>query len=146
MADNVPVTPGSGASFATDDVSGVHYQRVKISDGTADATNHWEIESDGMGQVRAAPKSTTPVSGNQGPLTISSSSVTLSVPATATHCLITCETADVRFWLDGTAPTSSAGHLMVSGQSMEIPCTTAPKFIRVTSTDAILQVSYFKYV
>jgi hypothetical protein len=29
MADNVPVTAGSGVSIAADDIGGVHYQRVK---------------------------------------------------------------------------------------------------------------------
>lgn len=38
MADNVPITAGSGTTIATDDVSGVHYQRVKLVDGTLDAT------------------------------------------------------------------------------------------------------------
>jgi hypothetical protein len=33
MADNVAVTPGSGATIAADDVGGVLYQRVKISYG-----------------------------------------------------------------------------------------------------------------
>jgi hypothetical protein len=33
MADNVAITPGSGATVAADDVSGVLYQRVKISVG-----------------------------------------------------------------------------------------------------------------
>lgn len=38
MADNVAITAGSGTSVATDDISGVHYQRVKPSwgaDGSA---------------------------------------------------------------------------------------------------------------
>lgn len=38
MSDNVPITPGSGANIATDDVGGVQYQRTKVnfgSDGTA---------------------------------------------------------------------------------------------------------------
>lgn len=38
MADNVPFTPGTGATGATDDIGGVHYPRVKIAlggDGTA---------------------------------------------------------------------------------------------------------------
>lgn len=38
MADNVAITSGSGTSVATDDVGGVHYQRVKTTwgaDGTA---------------------------------------------------------------------------------------------------------------
>lgn len=33
MADNVPITSGSGTSIATDDVGGVHYQRVKPAFG-----------------------------------------------------------------------------------------------------------------
>jgi hypothetical protein len=33
MADNVDISPGSGASIATDDVDGVHYQRVKLDAG-----------------------------------------------------------------------------------------------------------------
>ena len=33
MADNVPVTAGSGTSIATDDVSGVHYQKIKVDAG-----------------------------------------------------------------------------------------------------------------
>ena len=33
MADNIAITAGSGTSVATDDVSGVHYQRVKVATG-----------------------------------------------------------------------------------------------------------------
>ena len=33
MADNVAVTPGSGATIATDDVGGAQYQRVKLDLG-----------------------------------------------------------------------------------------------------------------
>lgn len=33
MADNVSVTPGAGTTIATDDVAGVHYQRVKLDGG-----------------------------------------------------------------------------------------------------------------
>ena len=38
MADNIPITVGSGTSVATDDVGGIHYQRVKVAlgaDGSA---------------------------------------------------------------------------------------------------------------
>jgi hypothetical protein len=38
VADNVAITPGSGASIAADDISGVLYQRIKLawgSDGSA---------------------------------------------------------------------------------------------------------------
>jgi hypothetical protein len=37
VADNVPITAGTGTNVATDDVTGVHYQRVKLVDGTADS-------------------------------------------------------------------------------------------------------------
>lgn len=33
MADNVPITAGSGTYVATDDVSSVHYQRIKLDGG-----------------------------------------------------------------------------------------------------------------
>jgi hypothetical protein len=33
MADNVPITPGSGKDIATDDVSGAHFQKVKLDVG-----------------------------------------------------------------------------------------------------------------
>jgi hypothetical protein len=39
MADNVSWTAGSGTTVATDDVSGVHYQKIKLVDGTADGTD-----------------------------------------------------------------------------------------------------------
>lgn len=38
MADGVAITAGSGTTIATDDVGGVHYQRVKLVDGTLDGT------------------------------------------------------------------------------------------------------------
>lgn len=38
MADNVAITAGSGTTIATDDISGVHYQRIKLVDGALDGT------------------------------------------------------------------------------------------------------------
>lgn len=37
MADNVPITAGSGTDIASDDVGGVHYQKVKQAVGVADS-------------------------------------------------------------------------------------------------------------
>lgn len=37
MVDNVAVTPGAGASIATDDVAGVHYQIIKQAYGALDS-------------------------------------------------------------------------------------------------------------
>lgn len=55
MADNVrlPVT-GTGTAdvdAATDDVSGVHYQKIKVVDGTADSTTPMKVNSDGAAWV-----------------------------------------------------------------------------------------------
>lgn len=38
MADNVAITAGAGTTVATDDVSSVHFQKVKLVDGTADSS------------------------------------------------------------------------------------------------------------
>jgi hypothetical protein len=35
MANNIPITPGSGAVVATDDVSGIEYQKIKLDVGAA---------------------------------------------------------------------------------------------------------------
>ena len=43
MADNVAITSGSGTSVATDQVGSDHYQRVKITDGTADSSTHLAV-------------------------------------------------------------------------------------------------------
>ena len=42
MADTVPITPGSGANIATDDIGGVQYQRVKLISGI-DSVNDGDI-------------------------------------------------------------------------------------------------------
>lgn len=39
MADNFDITTGSGTTVATDDVGGVHFQKVKLMDPTADSSN-----------------------------------------------------------------------------------------------------------
>jgi hypothetical protein len=46
MADNVAVTAGSGTSIATDDVAGVHYQKVKLRGGADDAAARLDVAED----------------------------------------------------------------------------------------------------
>lgn len=43
MADNVAISAGTGTSIATDQVGSDHYQRVKITDGTADSSTHLKV-------------------------------------------------------------------------------------------------------
>lgn len=47
MADNVQINPGTGVAIATDDVGGVQYQRIKLTDGTPDSSNHAVVDSSG---------------------------------------------------------------------------------------------------
>jgi hypothetical protein len=42
MADNFDITPGSGGKAATDDIGGVHFQRIKLIHG-ADGTNEGDV-------------------------------------------------------------------------------------------------------
>ncbi|KKN28647.1 hypothetical protein LCGC14_0852200 [marine sediment metagenome] len=61
------------------------------------------------------------------------------------HAFITCETASVRFWLDGMAPTSSVGHQLDAGDTLTLDSPAQivnVRFIRKDGTDATLRVSY----
>lgn len=51
MANNVPITAGSGTPIATDDISGAHYQRVKITDGTEDSATPMVVSAEGAARV-----------------------------------------------------------------------------------------------
>lgn len=61
MADNVTL-PGAAEIVATDDISGVQYQRVKLTDGLADSTTHVRAKTVNPGPadagliVRQAPE------------------------------------------------------------------------------------------
>jgi hypothetical protein len=65
---------------------------------------------------------------------------------TASSALITTETADCRFTIDGTAPTTTVGHLATSGSQMTIDgLENIKKFraIRTGDTSATLKVTYY---
>jgi hypothetical protein len=76
MADNVPITPGAGTTVATDEIGGVHYQRMKLVDGTLDGTE--AIGGDAAHgldvDITRFPSSN---SGSPGNVASSASSVTL---------------------------------------------------------------------
>lgn len=46
MTDNVAITAGSGTSIATDDVAGVHYQKVKLRGGADDSAARLDVAED----------------------------------------------------------------------------------------------------
>jgi len=85
MADNVSITSGGSTVIATDDVGGVHYQRIKVIDGTADGTAG--IPGDAVGlYIQGGVPSGTADSGNPmkiGARAVSFGSDPISVSASA---------------------------------------------------------------
>lgn len=52
MADNIDISPGAGATVATDQVAfGRHYQRMKLTDGAEGSENHASVRADGTQEV-----------------------------------------------------------------------------------------------
>lgn len=76
MADNVAITAGSGTSIATDDVSGVHYQRVKLDvggDGAASAVtalNPLPVKTTALGQTWYVCADAVALAANKWHLTV----------------------------------------------------------------------------
>lgn len=85
MADNVAVTAGSGTNIATDDISNAnrHYQRMKITDGTADSETHLMVVAEDaasangdtgiipMAKRTDAPANSSGTDGDYEPLQVS---------------------------------------------------------------------------
>lgn len=94
----------------------------------------------------------TPVPFASESITVSSAAKTLTaatyapgtgIPA-ATQAWITCADDAVRYWLDGSTPTATVGHVLAAGDGLAIQTAAIAGFraIRKT-TDAILSVTYF---
>lgn len=49
MVDNVDFTPGVGATAATDEIGGLHYQRVKVSIGVDGSATDWPSNAGAAG-------------------------------------------------------------------------------------------------
>ena len=99
-------------------------------------------------EFRAVPNA---AAAHQGPLTVSSSAVTLlsllsggALHAETRFVEITVETDDVRLTVQGTAPTSSLGRLVLVDSSRLLSRAEADlaQVIRVT-TNAALQVTQY---
>ena len=86
----------------------------------------------------------SPVAGFQT-LTVSSTAVALTVPATARLAVLTILTDNIRYRDDGTNPTATVGMLVVAGSDIVVcggPSLGAFRMIRQT-TDATVSVSYY---
>lgn len=70
---------------------------------------------------------------------------TTSNQASSNYAFFRCETANVRWRDDGTSPTSSVGHLLNAGETLEYDGRLDKiKFIRTGATDASVTASYFR--
>lgn len=102
MTDNVAVTAGSGTTLATDDVSGVHFQKVKLIDGTADSSV--AIEASAGGELEVTDHGATVV-GSQ--VTVSNSTTQLVAADAARKELIIVNRQTVAVYIGATAATTS---------------------------------------
>lgn len=109
-------------------------------------TAYVKVLADADGRLKVAPYGSDPVASSAESITVADTAAGLStVPATAQGALVTIETANVRYWLDGSTPTSSAGHLAPAGTRVELRTrqqVLSFKAIRADSTSAKLQVTY----
>ena len=80
-------------------------------------------------------------------LTVSSTVIQLNAAFRSRndYCLITVETATLRFWLDGTNPTASTGHEVSPGDELILETVDELQdiqFIRRDGTDGVLRCSF----
>jgi hypothetical protein len=80
MANNVDITAGSGTSIASDDVAGIHYQAVKLVDGTEDSTTRI-VSGNG---TAAASLRVTVASDSTGVLAVTDNGGSLTVDGSVT--------------------------------------------------------------
>ena len=111
MADNVAVTPGSGATVAFDDISGIMYQRVKIgvgADGSATDVS------------TAAPLPVTTGTAS----TLAANNVACTTGATAILAAnqarkgFVIKAIDGAVYIGGSGVTTSTGFLLSTGESL----------------------------
>lgn len=89
MADNVNITPGSGAVIASDEVAGAQYQRVKVTwgaDGTANET------SSASPLPVATTSGITGIADGRKVVTTAGTRVTLAASTACKQVIITAET------------------------------------------------------
>jgi hypothetical protein len=131
MADNVNITPGTGVVVRTEELAGGEQAQVVF-------------------QAEMFPEALDLSAVGDHQATIAATAAGLpNIPSTATHALLSVETADLR-WLDtGTNPTATQGHklatdsyLWISGRQRLLDW----KMIRVGGTSAVINVTYYRYV
>jgi len=155
MADNVDITPGAGATIAADDVAGVQFQKMKVDVGGNGVSAPLV-----QGQQTMANSLSVAVASDQDLLEPNSAQAdqALTVDATAggvqfsafhadtTQVFWSSESAQCRVTFDGSAPTTTNGHLIEDGSSgiWSKALATAAKFIRTGAVSVTISASQLK--
>ncbi len=135
MADNFAITPGVGVTLGSDEVGGVHHQRVKLSlgaDGTAidapgEGTNGLDVDVTRVqGTVAVSAASALPVSDNGGFLSVDDGAGSLTVDAPATSP-VGVRLSDGTAFITALPVTDNGGNLSVDdgGGSLTVDGTVA---------------------
>ncbi len=128
---NIPITPGTGvSSVATETISGVDYQKIKVIDGTASGTTPLKINVDGS--------ITASIYGNITGAVAASISGTVATTLTGTPSIsgtvnIGTQSGSVVAFQGGTAITSISGSVTITGSVLTLYAPTASLVSGVTS-------------
>lgn len=95
-----------------------------------------------LGAVTAIP---TVLAGQQT-LGVTTTAASLTIPANATHALLTVDKGggDIRYWENAVAPTATTGLLVQAGDAVELTNLANVRLISTTGTVNI-NVSYRRY-
>lgn len=113
MADNIAVTPGTGATVAADEIGGVLFQRVKIAVGADGSATDVSSSNPVPSKILMAP-------GTARQLTTSGTSANTALTAGIKAVSIYARTSDARFSIGNTSQTaSSSSHFIASGERLD---------------------------
>jgi hypothetical protein len=109
VADNLPITAGSGTTVHTDDVGGVHDQYIKIEDGTLDSTNKLIVNAAGEMLVKISTATATVPVSVASALDVSAATVTVKTvrSVTGTRSSVAASATDVLLLASNTARISA---------------------------------------
>lgn len=101
------------------------------------------------GFVRITQNQVEPAPSGRQALTVDDTAggVTLTVPSAAIAAYCRLETAQIRYTLDGTAPTTTVGWLLEIGETLELESRAELegfKAIRTGGTSGTLEVEYWR--
>lgn len=120
---------------------------VVAADGTTKTLRSKDVGAGVQVQVvEVATMIPTPVVGSETIAVGTAVDAVLTVPVGATHALLTVDTGggDVRYWEDGTSPSSAAGLLIPAGGVAELTNLANVK-MRSTVGNVNVNVAYRKY-